>query len=171
MRNVLRNSAALIAAGMIVGLLTVGPVPELLVREAKERSLDELSWLIGCWRHESPRGTVMQERWRRVSADTLWGASVTLRGDSIIASERLHIVLREQTFVYIAVPSGQQRAEFTASTAHGYLAVFENAVHDFPQRIIYRPAGDSLHARIDGIVEGALRAIDFPMVRTACTTS
>lgn len=172
MRNMLRNSAALIAAGVVVGLLAVGPVPDMLVTgSAADDGLEELEWLIGCWRRDSPRGPVYRERWRRLPGDTLWGASVTTRGDSVITSERLHIVQRGDTIVYVAEPEGQARTEFVATMVTARLAVFENPAHDFPQRVIYRAAGDSLHARIDGMVGGSLRAVDFPMARTACTGS
>jgi len=41
--------------------------------------------------------------------------------------------------------------------------VFENLRHDFPQRIIYRRVSeDSLIARIEGMINGAKRSIDFP---------
>ena len=39
---------------------------------------------------------------------------------------------------------------------------FENKDHDFPQRIIYtNPAKDSLHAWIEGIVNGESKKVDF----------
>lgn len=47
-------------------------------------------------------------------------------------------------------------------------AVFENAAHDFPQRVLYRrEAADRLVARIEGLRNGQLRGIDFAMQRTA----
>ena len=47
--------------------------------------------------------------------------------------------------------------------------VFENPKHDFPQRIRYRLKGDTLHARIEGTINGKERAIDFPYQRASCT--
>ena len=39
---------------------------------------------------------------------------------------------------------------------------FENKSHDFPQRIVYtNPVKDSLHAWIEGEVEGELKKVDF----------
>jgi hypothetical protein len=47
--------------------------------------------------------------------------------------------------------------------------VFENAAHDFPQRVLYRrEAADRLVARIEGLRNGQPRGIDFPMQRMAC---
>ncbi len=42
------------------------------------------------------------------------------------------------------------------------LVTFENKEHDFPQRITYsNPAKDSLHAWIEGTVNGEPKKIDF----------
>ena len=40
-------------------------------------------------------------------------------------------------------------------------AVFENPDNDFPQRIIYERTGDTLHARIEGTVEGTARSVSW----------
>jgi hypothetical protein len=132
------------------------------------RDLDDIAWVVGCWTYTTPRGTIIDERWTRPSRDTLAGSSRTHRGGATIASEVLTIVMRGDSIVYIAEPSGQARTEFVATTATASGAVFENPTHDFPQRISYRPAGDSLHARIDGIVDGRERAVEFPMIRSVC---
>jgi hypothetical protein len=43
---------------------------------------------------------------------------------------------------------------------------FENPAHDFPQRVIYKlTAPDKLGARIEGMRNGNLRGVDFPMTR------
>jgi hypothetical protein len=47
--------------------------------------------------------------------------------------------------------------------------VFENAQHDFPQRVAYKLEPDGkLAARIEGTRNGSLRVIDFPMSRVSC---
>ena len=47
--------------------------------------------------------------------------------------------------------------------------MFENAAHDFPQRVGYRVAGgDSLLAWIEGTRDGQVRRIEFPYRRVAC---
>jgi hypothetical protein len=97
------------------------------------------------------------------------GAGRTIRGDSTTSLEFTVLRARGDTLRYEASPSGQQPAVFTTTaTAPGELA-FENREHDFPQRIIYRPIGaDSVLARIEGPMNGAWRAIDYPMARVRC---
>jgi len=46
--------------------------------------------------------------------------------------------------------------------------VFENAQHDFPQRIGYERKGASLLAWIEGAQNGKPRHIEFPYVRVSC---
>ena len=52
--------------------------------------------------------------------------------------------------------------------AHLDTPPFENAAHDFPQRIIYRKTAGGLHARIEGLDKGKPRSEDFPYKRVSC---
>jgi hypothetical protein len=47
-------------------------------------------------------------------------------------------------------------------------AVFENADHDFPRRIVYRRTKDGLAAHLEGEENGKARSEDFPMARVPC---
>ena len=46
--------------------------------------------------------------------------------------------------------------------------VFENKVHDFPQRVIYKLQGTKMTGRIEGINNGKFLGIDFPMNKVKC---
>ena len=48
---------------------------------------------------------------------------------------------------------------FPAVEASGTRVVFENAAHDFPQRVIYERDGDVLKARIEGDMGGQQQAM------------
>lgn len=83
--------------------------------------------------------------------------------------EFMRVVQEENGDVYfVAMPSGQKETRFKLLKATGTEAVFENATHDFPQRVIYRREGDSLLGRIEGLRNGEPKAVDFPMKRIAC---
>jgi hypothetical protein len=83
--------------------------------------------------------------------------------------EHLQILERNGRAVYHAQPSGQPPADFEARTVSDTLVTFENAGHDFPQRVIYRRlSADSLVARIEGTRNGSVRGVDFPYARVAC---
>ena len=135
---------------------------------AQGTAIDRVAWLQGCWITTSPRRTV-EENWMPPRAHTMIGVGRTTRGDSLIEYEI--VVLRERgpQLVYEAHPAGQPTAEFVADTVGGASVVFENAAHDFPQRVGYRRAGaDSLVAWVEGSMGSQHRRIEFPYRRIAC---
>ncbi|HEY8537643.1 MAG TPA: DUF6265 family protein [Steroidobacteraceae bacterium] len=135
---------------------------------AQADSLDSLAWLTGCWAQEaSEAGTI--EIWMKPAAGTMFGMSRTVRGGKTVGYEFMQIRLEGKTPVFIAQPSNQKEASFPASRVSAREVVFENAAHDFPQRIIYRATTpENLHARIEGLRNGEMRGIDFPMRKVPC---
>jgi Domain of unknown function (DUF6265) len=84
------------------------------------------------------------------------------------------VILREDNgqLAYETHPSGQPSAVFRAGAIDDDRVVFENAEHDFPQRVGYeRRAGDSLLAWVDGKHNGQSRRIEFPYSRVPCATA
>ncbi len=103
------------------------------------------------------------------AGDGMLGMSRTVAKGRIVEHEFLQVRVQEGRIVYIAKPSGQPEARFTATTVSAREVVFENPAHDFPQRIIYRLQPDgNIGARIEGTDKGQTRGIDFPMKRVAC---
>lgn len=130
---------------------------------------EQLVWLAGCWEMRRSDGTITHEMWLSPAGGLLLGASRAVRNDSVISYEAMRIQQHGDTLVFTSDPSGQTPASFR-TTRTGPPVVFENAQHDFPQRISYRPAGtDSLIARIEGTRDGAVRGVDFPYQRVPCT--
>ena len=137
-----------------------------------QRPTDGLGWLAGCWERRTRNG-VVEEQWMAPRGGELLGMSRTTRGDSVAEWEFLRIYAVGDTLVYAAQPSRQPPAEFrmrASGTAPSALR-FENPTHDFPQRILYRTAGDSLIARVEGKMNGQERGVDFPYVRVECGVS
>jgi hypothetical protein len=121
---------------------------------AQATDVAALSWLSGCWRQESPSRTV-DETWMAPAGDGMLGMSRTVANGRIVEHEFLQIRVQDRRLVYIAKPSGQPEATFTAIKMGSREVVFENPAHDFPQRIIYRLQADrSLSARIEGTRNG-----------------
>ena len=98
------------------------------------------------------------------------GASRTVRDGRTVAHEFVRIgPAGDGVLTYHAHPSGQAPAAFRLARLEPRLAVFENAAHDFPQRIGYRRlADDTLLAWIEGEQRGTPRRLEFPMRRTPC---
>jgi hypothetical protein len=137
---------------------------------AQGPDVDTLSWMAGCWRQESSSRTV-DEVWMAPSGDGMLGMSRTVAKGRIVEFEFLQIREREGRIEYIARPSGQAEATFTATAVGQKEVIFENPAHDFPQRVIYRLQPDgNVAARIEGTVNGQSRGVDFPMTRVACSS-
>lgn len=96
------------------------------------------------------------------------GVSRTVNAGKVREFEQLKIFAAGDTVVYGALPSRQSYSEFRAITVQEREVVFENLKHDFPQRIGYRAAGDSLLAYIEGPQGASTRRIPFAYVRTTC---
>jgi hypothetical protein len=129
---------------------------------------NSVAWMAGCWRQESP-GRTVDEVWMAPAGDGMLGMSRTVQKGRISEYEFLQVRVRDGKLVYIAKPSGQPEATFTATSAGPREVVFENLAHDFPQRIIYRLQPDgNLAARIEGAMNGQTKGIDFPMKKAAC---
>jgi hypothetical protein len=136
---------------------------------AAESEIDKLAWLAGCWAIDGAEPG-SEERWMPLAGGTMLGVSRTVRQGKTVAFEFMEIRhLPDGALAFVAHPSGQQTAVFTALRVSDSEVVFENPAHDFPQRVAYARDGESgLRARIEGSEGGALRVIEFPMSRTSC---
>ena len=136
---------------------------------AHSGQLDSLSWLAGCW--GNPKGEPGSgEYWQPLAGKTMLGVGRTVRNGRTVEYEFLRLHEDEQgRAVYTAVPSRQKETSFVATEVGAGVATFENATHDFPQRVIYRKTNeDSLVVRIEGERQGKQRSIEFQFVREAC---
>ncbi len=89
------------------------------------------------------------------------GTSVTRSGDATVF-EYLRIVSSAARVVFYAQPNGVSPAvAFELAHSEPNIVMFENAQHDFPQRIRYQRDGRMLTARISTIDGRAERTWDF----------
>lgn len=134
-----------------------------------DEALARLAWLAGCWAAESgERGS--GEMWSAAAGGTMLGISRTVKKQQTVAHEFMQI--RSQPgggLVFIALPSGQSETRFAMIALSASEVIFENATHDFPQRVIYRRTGpETALGRIEGMRHGVARGIDFPLRRASC---
>jgi hypothetical protein len=136
---------------------------------AADELLSRVGWLAGCWRSAGGEpGSA--EHWMPVAGGTMLGMARTVRRGRTVEHEFMQIrETGDGRLAYIAQPSNQPMAQFTSIRIGEREVVFENAEHDFPQRILYRLEGEGrLQARIEGTVKGVARSVDFPMSRASC---
>ena len=154
-----------------VALVAAGALMLMASRGVGSDSIDRLAWMAGCWSRQTER-SLTEEQWMAPRGGMMLGMSRVVRGGAAVAHEAMRIEQRGEQLVFVANPSGQQQAEFTAISVDDEHVVFSNPEHDFPQRIIYRHApGDSMHARIEGVNDGAETGLDFRMDRVPCEGS
>jgi len=130
------------------------------------------AWMQGCWQWgNADPGSI--EQWTAPAGGLMLGMSKTIKGGKLASFEFMRITEVEPGKLgYIAQPSGAAPTTFTLLQARDKEVTFENLGHDFPQRIMYRAAGDKLlHARIEGTMNGKPKGIDFPMRRVACDSA
>ena len=123
--------------------------------------------MVGCW--SAADGSDSREYWFAAGSDALVGMGRSIRAGRLAGYEFMVIRTTPAGLSFTAKPAGQPEATFLAATVTAREVVFENAAHDFPQRIIYRRVGaDSVVARIEGTVRGQARGVDFPFARVRC---
>lgn len=134
-------------AGLLLAAAMTGPTAQ------------DLSWMSGYWL-SCDDGREVSETWSDPRGDLMVGHGVTLaRGRA--SFEGLRIAPHDGGLAYMAQPDGAPATAFPAVEVGPGRAVFENADHDFPQRIAYVREGDVLVARIEGAVDGRTRSMEW----------
>ena len=132
--------------------------------QAPAPSIKDVAWIAGCWEFNR-NGRHVMESWLPPEGGTMMGVSRTVSGGR--TSEWEFLIIREGRagLEYVAKPSGQAEATFTASRASAGEVIFENPAHDFPKTIHYKRDGDALTAAIEGPMNGQSRRIEFAYKR------
>lgn len=129
--------------------------------QASAPSIKDVAWIAGCWELDR-NGRHVMESWLPPGGGTMMGVSRTVSGGRTTEWEFLIIREGNAGLEYVAKPSGQTEATFTATRRSATEIVFENPTHDFPKTIQYKRDGDTLTAAIEGPMNGQSRRIEFP---------
>lgn len=124
-----------------------------------------LEWLAGTWTYSEGRETVV-ESWLGPGNGLMVAANLTTFPNGRKTFEFLRIADTPEGLSYFASPGGRPPVEFRLKEAAERRVVFENAAHDFPQRIAYWRDGESLWARVEGTVKGQPRSEEWRFRRT-----
>jgi hypothetical protein len=137
---------------------------EVVSEEVKFNKIEELLWLEGTWTNINDESR-SYENWTRLNDSTLLAFScVIVENDTVFAEV---VSLQEhlnEVFFTVKVPdqNDTEAVIFKLIPSEKGVFTFENKAHDFPKRISYsNPVKDSIHAWIEGEVEGELRKVDF----------
>jgi hypothetical protein len=116
-----------------------------------------LDWMTGTWTQETAQEKV-SESWLGPANGMMVAANLTARANGRRSYEFLRIAETPEGFSYFASPGGKAPVEFKVKETGERRVVFENAAHDFPQRILYWRDGELLVARIEGTIDGKERS-------------
>jgi hypothetical protein len=141
---------------------------EVVSEEIKFSKILELEWLEGDWTdiNEESRS---YETWTKINDSTLSAFSYVMVENDTVFVEFVNLQEHlNDIFFTVRVPD-QNDAEavtFKLIPSEEGIFIFENKAHDFPKRIIYsNPVKDSIHAWIEGVVEGESKRADFLYTR------
>ena len=139
--------------GLFAGLSAL-----LLAAAAPAATVDDLGWMAGSWIEEGGEdsgGRWTEEYWTVPRGGVMLGASRSGRGGSLGEFEFLRLQAGADGAVsYLAQPGGGAPVAFRLAARDATSATFENAAHDYPQRITYARAGDTLTATIS-LIDGS----------------
>jgi hypothetical protein len=127
-----------------------------LAPAAHAQTLDDLTWLKGCWRTEAPReaesGSRTTEVWIDPPGPALFGYSYTEGEGEVQGWEQMRIDAADGGRPrFVAMPGGGAPVEFRMREHDEptvNIAQFENAAHDYPQLVQYQRDGNRLTATI-----------------------
>lgn len=126
----------------------------------------ELEWMAGTWVQETPGKERVAESWLGPGNGLMVAVNLTTFANGRKSYEFLRISDTAEGFSYFASPGGRNPAvEFTLKESARQRVVFENAAHDFPQRVLYWREGEQLVARIEGKLRDKERSQEWRFSR------
>jgi hypothetical protein len=105
-----------------------------------------------CWeRSDKAKGLLITEQWMKPAGTSILGIGRTVKNGATTGFEYMRIEQTQDGMVFISKPKeNPEETVFRLIRSTPSEFVFENAAHDFPQRVIYRIEGVKLTGRIEG---------------------
>lgn len=143
----------------------------LVSATAAQPRLADFAGMAGCWeRRDDAKKLIVSEQWMSPEGTSIIGMARTVKNGKTTDWEFMRIEERLGGIYFVAKPKANPaETDFKLVRSANGEYVFENAAHDFPQRVIYKGDATRLTGRIEGTNKGKPLAIDFPMVRVKCT--
>lgn len=133
--------------------------------KAQKKSSKTFSFVLGSWEMQTPKGKIV-EQWIQGADKIMKGKSyrISIKGDSIL-TETLQIRKTGKDVFYCSTVAHQNEGKevcFKLVSTKDRIYIFENAAHDFPQRIVYQNLGkNEMLAWIEGELNGKSRKSEF----------
>jgi hypothetical protein len=137
---------------------------KVISEEIKFSKILELGWLEGTWTNINDESR-SYEKWTKINDSSLSAFNYVMVANDTVFVEVVNLQERlNEVFFTVKVPeqNDSEAVTFKLIPSEKGVFTFENKEHDFPKRITYsNPVKDSIHAWIEGEVEGEFRKVDF----------
>lgn len=133
----------------------------LLTGSVDAGTIEALVWMSGSWAGTKD-GVHSEEHWSTPKGGMLIGMHRDVKDGRAVGFEFFRIQMQDGVITYLTQPGGKPATPFAAKELGPKRVVFENAAHDFPQRIIYwQTKPNELRARIEGTIDGNLESEEW----------
>lgn len=132
--------------------LTLLTVYGLALLSGCKSPMTQFSWLEGQWSMARPKGGERLEIWQTQSPYVIEGTGLKVNGTDTSLLESIQLSAKGKSIYYTPTVPDQNDAKpvpFKMTSYSDHTVTFENAAHDFPQRIIYRFKPASTHTMHD----------------------
>jgi hypothetical protein len=132
-------------------------------------SIQQLKWICDTWQNVSD-SVLTKEEWAEQGDTLLSGIGLALANNKdTLFYERLRIGFRNNILYYMPTLQGQNNEKevlFKLTALSDTHFVFENPMHDFPQKISYsHRTKNELYAEVEGLIAGKTRKEGFRLSR------
>jgi hypothetical protein len=130
-------------------------------------SLNDLSWLSGCW--QGRQGTaIIEEMWSKPAGTTMLGLGRTVKDNRTVSFEFMQFREENGNLFFLPQPQGGAQVRFPLKEFTPAKFTFENLNHDYPQRVSYERKSNLLLASIEGTEKGKFSRHEFQMRKVRC---
>ena len=106
-------------------------------------------FLAGCWEERRADQAWTEECWTSARGGLMIGSGRDGKGNAVRHWEWMRIERSaDGAVVFYGSPKGAPAVPFKASASNANSIIFENAVHDYPQRVSYTLTADGLTAEL-----------------------
>ena len=128
----------------------------------KKNSISDFSWLEGKWVGAADDMSFF-EQWSKLQGNAMNGFGGAVSGKDTVFTEKIKIEERVDGIFYIpTVQENGGSVDFKFTGTKNDTVIFENPLHNFPQRILYlKLPNNKLYACIDGLEKGRYKRIEF----------
>ncbi len=135
---------------------------------SNKKDISQFNWIIGYWEGRPDDSTAIFEKWQLENSDLITGIGGMLIYNDTVFAEKISIVKKENSFYYRAdVSENETPVDFKYLGLTNDSAIFENKLHDFPQRVVYYfNTKNKMYAHVDGISNGKYRKEIFEFEKT-----